>query len=833
MRRVVLLLGAALALVLWSPAPLEGVLAEEADPERGRPIARQAPPDGPGAATAAGTPAPRGPRSESPHLHLPAEKLNRPPVVPKTTGPVRELADPTAVEVFDLATRQRRVVPSADLSQQPRAGQPAAVEPFAGLLAEGASAARTAVDGIESIIGADGRTQVFNTEDYPWRTVVSLDIDWGNGTGGGCTGAIIDAFHVLTAGHCVFDFGGTNDWAASIEVFPGRDGSYLPYNRAFATYLRSYTGWTQSGDTRHDWAVITLDRNVGNFTGWMGRRTRSCAWPYVPPFCDQIYFDTVNNAGYPDLKPDGTAGNGTMWFDADVGHSADDNNHWYYNDTRPGNSGGPVWQLESGTSNRYILTVHTCGTGGCGIDGKGVNHGTRLNQDKFDRIITWLNEDAPFPPTDRADLIDDGVGFFTFSPSTVTRGVTTLTLNSDVRNVGTAASGTFSVRYVASTNTTITTADYTLCQTTMSSISPFTRADVACAAVVPATIPPGTYYVGVIYDVNGNVSEFDESNNTAVDTAQLTVLAPTVTPTSTPTRTPTRTPTVTATRTPTSTATRTATATATPTATATATPTATGTPTTTATSTPTSTPTATPPSGPPIGGAGTGIRNDLAGQVVLRWQDGTLGLETGYVVARIDLATGAVTILPPGGVLPPDATGFTDVAPPPGVQCYVVVALGASGVLGNGDLLCELAIASGAQAEPFWLGLHQSNVASLNWAGPGGQDSYLLVVLRPGQAPQVIPLSGTATTYRFDTGGAPRGFVLVPRLGSTTLGQSDLLLGVPGFATVASETEAGAADEPVGVEVAVARVLRRAGGREALAEAVASVRREVERLRSE
>ena len=100
-------------------------------------------------------------------------------------------------------------------------------------------------------------------------------------------------------------------------------------------------------------------------------------------------------------------------------------------------------------------------------------NGTRLNNDKFDRIITWIDSDTP--PTDRADLIDDGDYYAGFSPTTVCPGSTSFHVWSDVRNVGTASSGGFSVAYYASTNTTITTSDRLIGTDYVSSISPFRR----------------------------------------------------------------------------------------------------------------------------------------------------------------------------------------------------------------------------------------------------------------------------------------------------------------------------------------------------------------------
>ncbi|MHA2122691.1 MAG: trypsin-like serine peptidase, partial [Promethearchaeota archaeon] len=153
------------------------------------------------------------------------------------------------------------------------------VEPYAGLL--------SGSDDIEAVIGADGRTVVSNQAVFPWRTVVKLYISASDGSNWVGSGAIIDNFHILTAGHCAFlpDNGG---WASSIEIIPAMDTSDTPsdpYGHAWATNMRSYTGWTVSESVQHDWAVLTLDRNIGIYTGWMGRTTAGSS--------SSIYTDTM------------------------------------------------------------------------------------------------------------------------------------------------------------------------------------------------------------------------------------------------------------------------------------------------------------------------------------------------------------------------------------------------------------------------------------------------------------------------------------------------------------------------------------------------------------
>jgi hypothetical protein len=166
--------------------------------------------------------------------------------------------------------------------------------------------------------------------------------------------------------------------------------------------------------------------------------------------------------------------------------------------------------------------VHTCGTGGCGIASKGVNHGTRLNSTVLGKIGSYCSDDRP--PTDKPDLVDDGQSDSGFRPTTVTRGVTSFNVYCDVRNIGTAASGSFRVAYYASTDTTINTSDRLIGTDVVSSIAPFKARDSSWTGTFPASIPNGTYWVGWIIDSGRTVSEFNETNNIARKTAyQLTV----------------------------------------------------------------------------------------------------------------------------------------------------------------------------------------------------------------------------------------------------------------------------------------------------------------------
>ncbi|KKL91765.1 hypothetical protein LCGC14_1891420, partial [marine sediment metagenome] len=184
-----------------------------------------------------------------------------------------------------------------------------------------------------------------------------------------------------------------------------------------------------------------------------------------------------------------------------------------------GMSGGPVWRYVSG--NRYIMTVHAYGR-----DGTDSNFGTRLNSDKYDRINTWLSADASSAPTDKPDLEDRGSSYSDYNINTVTPGVTSFNVYSDVRNKGTTSSGGFYIYYYASTNNVITTLDYFIGSDYVSSISAFGYSDSSWSGIFPSDIPAGNYYIGWIIDSPDWVDEFDENNNDAYKSSQITVNPP-------------------------------------------------------------------------------------------------------------------------------------------------------------------------------------------------------------------------------------------------------------------------------------------------------------------
>lgn len=219
----------------------------------------------------------------------------------------------------------------------------------------------------ESVIGPDGRIFISNTTIYPWRAQAKLYVTFADGVTRGCSGTLIQAKYLLTAGHCVHnkDYGG---WYKKIEVVPGLKDTYKPYGSALATYARTYKGWINNQNRDYDMALVTLDKSIGNTTGWLGYK----------------YYSTINGvtghiAGYPDDK-----GGRKLYYHSGPISSSTSRRVSYSIDTNKGQSGSAVYRILDGK--RYVFAVHTHGTTAT----VATNSGTRLDSAKVGNIDSWI-----------------------------------------------------------------------------------------------------------------------------------------------------------------------------------------------------------------------------------------------------------------------------------------------------------------------------------------------------------------------------------------------------------------------------------------------------------
>lgn len=219
--------------------------------------------------------------------------------------------------------------------------------------------------GAESISGWDSRVRTYTTS-YPARAVALVTF-----SGGRCTGWLIGANTVITAGHCVYNID-TNSWYSrtSYRVYPGYDGTTAPYGYCTAKQIYSVTGWTVNENEQYDIGAIKLNCTVGNTVGWFGFFTQGASLTNYPAIV----------SGYPGDKPL------TQWWSSDTIRYSATNQLFYPNDTVGGMSGSPVWYDRNGP---YAMAIHAYGFPHGAWPHTVYNHGTRITAGIYNVMTSW------------------------------------------------------------------------------------------------------------------------------------------------------------------------------------------------------------------------------------------------------------------------------------------------------------------------------------------------------------------------------------------------------------------------------------------------------------
>jgi len=237
----------------------------------------------------------------------------------------------------------------------------------------------------------------------PYNTVAYLEATFADGNVFIGSGVMVGPNDVLTASHVVYSSvnGGV---ATSVKVILGYDPSPLetPYGTLSGALTNYNTGFDPNNDgflfsgnhgpglqgSELDYALVSLDVAIGDYSGWMG---------IDPNYSSGI----VNITGYP-----GFYGHNPMNDSAFISVDRFDFIFHYSNtEVHPGNSGGPVWYSSNGAS--YVVSVVST-----------ESWGAQLSGSIFNQLQNWIssndylitNADRLINGSEAADYITTGSG---------------------------------------------------------------------------------------------------------------------------------------------------------------------------------------------------------------------------------------------------------------------------------------------------------------------------------------------------------------------------------------------------------------------------------------
>jgi len=412
---------------------------------------------------------------------------------------------------------------------------------------DGGLAGETADDGQfepESVIGSqDNRSRVPSPMDgnsaYGDTTRAIVQV------GSFCSGTVIDEYHVLTAGHCVYSstknvtgvdnngdpIYGAPEWEdGPLTVRPATDShnsttQVFPYSKVGVELARIYESWYNNEYRRDDFAVLTLNRSVGTYTGTVD---------YTAYDRGDAAYDQAAVVGYPgDRDPypslwedDGSAsvGWGPVRGSCNIGGSllgCYDQIMTYELDTGGGQSGSPVLNNDGGQWETVGVHVAAGSWIGDFVLPSDYNLGVRVTPQKESDVDAWIDEDDSGvyeePPTDYPAYVHEDLtwtnetgDWTTVSPSgSVAATEDQITLEHTIRNVGTASTNTVEVAYALTDSqcSSTTSADRFATQS-VSAPAPFETTTVTWSGTIPEEYVGSGQHICAELDPDDAIAEY-------------------------------------------------------------------------------------------------------------------------------------------------------------------------------------------------------------------------------------------------------------------------------------------------------------------------------------
>jgi V8-like Glu-specific endopeptidase len=342
-------------------------------------------------------------------------------------------------------------------------------------------------------VGDDDDSPVSDTTVFPATTAVKLEIQFDGVSGtGNCSGTMVGPHHVMTAAHCIYDYENGHEWATAVKVIPALNGTEKPFGEAFAANLHAYTGYTSEGDPFDDLAFVALDRDLGEYTGYL---------PWLVYGSLSSYEDEIAEMNAYPMEDWGDGK--TMYHGRDYMVFATDEGIFHELDMTGGSSGAGLFVEYDDFPcvvgiNAYSVELP---------DGD-INMGARLNEYRVDDLEEIQDEDDD--PTNYPDLVDGGSSV---AQSTLSPGAS-VSIAAVVANHGTAPSPGYDIRYYLSRSET---GERLLIGTgSCDGTEPFSACAGDLAYTAPSRMTTGSWSLISVIDETNAVHEFSDSNNSTV-----------------------------------------------------------------------------------------------------------------------------------------------------------------------------------------------------------------------------------------------------------------------------------------------------------------------------
>ncbi len=202
------------------------------------------------------------------------------------------------------------------------------------------------------VIGRDDRAPLLSRS-YPWSTIGRLEVLTPSGAvRGHCTGSLIGRDLVLTNAHCALD-ANTRRPNTRLRFRPNLIGGKAETS-AMVVAMEYGTDFSDGGGDR-DWALLKLDRPLGDRYGWLG-------WLAIRDYSDLSWSEgKINLAGYSgDFPADAPGETPSVHLGCSLRGVREDGRILHDCDTMPGASGSPLLG-KFADGNYYVLGLHTSG----------------------------------------------------------------------------------------------------------------------------------------------------------------------------------------------------------------------------------------------------------------------------------------------------------------------------------------------------------------------------------------------------------------------------------------------------------------------------------------